>query len=339
MVAVGDGEQAIARIPIERPDIVLADIGMPKRSGYDVAAFVKGRPDLAHIPVLLLAGAFEPVDEARARSRCSATACSSSRSSRSRSSRACASCSTASQAPRSRPSRVFARRRSSRSRACAGAETVRVRSPAAALRERRAAAPTPESKLDDYFQAPRRGARRVLRQRARCSARQRSTPDVGRLCTTARRRRPTLDDAARLARRRGDSAGRRSAPHARRIAGRAVDRSTRSLATRTARPRRAPASPPGAMGGNVDRSTRSTRCSRSSRVSRGPAASRRRLQVARRPSGHRRAGRRGDAPRRRAPRARRGPIELVAQIVSEVAERLIREEIVRIEALQRAVRL
>ena len=66
VVTVGDGEQAIARIPVELPDIVLADIGMPKRSGYDVAAFVKGRPDLSHIPVLLLAGAFEPVDEARA---------------------------------------------------------------------------------------------------------------------------------------------------------------------------------------------------------------------------------------------------------------------------------
>ena len=67
VVTVGDGEQAIARIPIELPDIVLADIGMPKRSGYDVAAFVKGRADLSHIPVLLLAGAFEPVDENRAR--------------------------------------------------------------------------------------------------------------------------------------------------------------------------------------------------------------------------------------------------------------------------------
>jgi CheY-like chemotaxis protein len=66
VVAVNDGEQAIARIPIERPDIVLADIGMPKKGGYDVAAFVKGRADLEHIPVLLLAGAFEPVDQARA---------------------------------------------------------------------------------------------------------------------------------------------------------------------------------------------------------------------------------------------------------------------------------
>jgi CheY-like chemotaxis protein len=67
IVTVGDGEQAIARIPIEKPDIVLADIGMPKRSGYEVAAFVKAHPDLSHIPVLLLAGAFEPVDEARAK--------------------------------------------------------------------------------------------------------------------------------------------------------------------------------------------------------------------------------------------------------------------------------
>jgi CheY-like chemotaxis protein len=66
VLAVGDGEQAIARIQSDRPDIVLADIGMPKRSGYDVAAFVKGDPELRHIPVLLLAGAFEPVDDVRA---------------------------------------------------------------------------------------------------------------------------------------------------------------------------------------------------------------------------------------------------------------------------------
>ena len=67
VIAVSDGEQAIARMQSERPDIVLADIGMPKRDGYEVAAFVKGHKDLANIPVLLLAGAFEPVDEARAR--------------------------------------------------------------------------------------------------------------------------------------------------------------------------------------------------------------------------------------------------------------------------------
>lgn len=67
VLTAGDGEQAIARIQAERPDIVLADIGMPKRNGYEVAAFVKETPGLSHIPVLLLTGAFEPVDEARAR--------------------------------------------------------------------------------------------------------------------------------------------------------------------------------------------------------------------------------------------------------------------------------
>jgi CheY-like chemotaxis protein len=67
VVAVADGTEAIARIRAHPPDIVLADIGMPGQNGYDVAAFVKGRRDLAHIPVVLLAGMFEPADEAKAR--------------------------------------------------------------------------------------------------------------------------------------------------------------------------------------------------------------------------------------------------------------------------------
>lgn len=67
VVAVGDGRHAIDRIGHEPPDIVLADVGMPGCDGYEVAAFVKGRPDLAHIPVLLLTGAFEPVDDNRVR--------------------------------------------------------------------------------------------------------------------------------------------------------------------------------------------------------------------------------------------------------------------------------
>jgi CheY-like chemotaxis protein len=68
VLAVGDGKQAIERLESERPDIVLADVGMPERDGYEVASFIKGHPRFSHIPVLLLTGAFEPVDEARARS-------------------------------------------------------------------------------------------------------------------------------------------------------------------------------------------------------------------------------------------------------------------------------
>jgi CheY-like chemotaxis protein len=66
VTTVSDGEQAIARIREVHPDIVVAAIATPKRSGYDVAAFVKSEPGLASVPVLLLAGAFETVDRVRA---------------------------------------------------------------------------------------------------------------------------------------------------------------------------------------------------------------------------------------------------------------------------------
>ena len=66
VTAVSDGEQAIQRLEAAPPDIVLADIGMPGRNGYEVAQFIKQSPRLAHIPVVLLTGAFEPVDQARA---------------------------------------------------------------------------------------------------------------------------------------------------------------------------------------------------------------------------------------------------------------------------------
>src|SRR5213593_4721192 len=66
VIAVSDGDQAIAQLDAAPPDIVLADIGMPGRNGYEVAQFIKQSPRLAHIPVVLLTGAFEPVDQARA---------------------------------------------------------------------------------------------------------------------------------------------------------------------------------------------------------------------------------------------------------------------------------
>jgi len=66
VIAVGDGDQAIERLEASPPDIVLADIGMPGRNGYEVAQYVKRSPRLSHIPVMLLTGAFEPVDQARA---------------------------------------------------------------------------------------------------------------------------------------------------------------------------------------------------------------------------------------------------------------------------------
>ena len=73
VIAVGDGHAAIARLQADPPpDIVLADVGMPGPDGYEVATFVHQTPRLRHIPVVLLTGAFEPVDQARARTAGSA---------------------------------------------------------------------------------------------------------------------------------------------------------------------------------------------------------------------------------------------------------------------------
>jgi CheY-like chemotaxis protein len=66
VISVSDGDQAIARVEAHPPDIVLVDVAMPGKNGYEVASHIKRSPHLAHIPVVLLTGAFEPVDQHRA---------------------------------------------------------------------------------------------------------------------------------------------------------------------------------------------------------------------------------------------------------------------------------
>ncbi|HXZ11514.1 MAG TPA: response regulator [Candidatus Sulfotelmatobacter sp.] len=67
VVAVGNGEAAVRRIPDASPDLVLADVFMPVRNGYEVCEFVKKDTRFAHVPVILLVGAFDPLDEKEAR--------------------------------------------------------------------------------------------------------------------------------------------------------------------------------------------------------------------------------------------------------------------------------
>ena len=66
VVAVGNGEAAVRKISDLRPDLVLADVFMPVRNGYEVCNYVKQDAALSHIPVILLVGAFDPLDEQEA---------------------------------------------------------------------------------------------------------------------------------------------------------------------------------------------------------------------------------------------------------------------------------
>lgn len=62
-----NGEEALAVINSFRPDIILADVEMPKLNGYQLCEKIKQDPSTQDIPVILLTGAFEPIDEERAK--------------------------------------------------------------------------------------------------------------------------------------------------------------------------------------------------------------------------------------------------------------------------------
>jgi CheY-like chemotaxis protein len=66
VISVGNGELAVRKLADTKPDLVLVDIFMPGRSGYEVCEYIKNNPQFSHIPVLLLVGAFEPFDQTEA---------------------------------------------------------------------------------------------------------------------------------------------------------------------------------------------------------------------------------------------------------------------------------
>ena len=50
----GDGVEALEQARAFRPDLVLLDIMMPRKNGWQVLAELKGDEDLKHIPVVFL---------------------------------------------------------------------------------------------------------------------------------------------------------------------------------------------------------------------------------------------------------------------------------------------
>ena len=66
IVSTDNGDDAVIKARELRPDVILADVVMPGKSGYEVCEAIKQDSTLAHIPVLLLTGTFEAFDESRA---------------------------------------------------------------------------------------------------------------------------------------------------------------------------------------------------------------------------------------------------------------------------------
>jgi DNA-binding response OmpR family regulator len=52
--AASDGEEALEKISSWKPDVVLLDINMPKRNGFEVLREIRGKDELANMQVIML---------------------------------------------------------------------------------------------------------------------------------------------------------------------------------------------------------------------------------------------------------------------------------------------
>lgn len=61
-----DGEEAVAKITAEKPDLILLDLMLPKKDGFGVLEEIKKNPELVNIPVIILSNLGQKSDQDRA---------------------------------------------------------------------------------------------------------------------------------------------------------------------------------------------------------------------------------------------------------------------------------
>ena len=62
-----NGEQALAAVAKQRPDLILMDIQLPVMDGYEATRRIKGNPATKDIPIIVVTSYALSGDEARAR--------------------------------------------------------------------------------------------------------------------------------------------------------------------------------------------------------------------------------------------------------------------------------
>jgi len=68
LLIASDGKSAIEMAKSELPDIVIADVSMPKMNGFELCRVIKAMPETKQIPVILLTGELEEYDPADGKS-------------------------------------------------------------------------------------------------------------------------------------------------------------------------------------------------------------------------------------------------------------------------------
>ena len=62
VITACNGEQALARVTAELPDIILLDVMMPGMDGFEVCRRVKANPKSTHIPIIMVTALDQPTD-------------------------------------------------------------------------------------------------------------------------------------------------------------------------------------------------------------------------------------------------------------------------------------
>lgn len=67
VVTVTDGDSLMLRLTDVEPDLIIAEVSLPKRDGYEICRYVRADPRFAATRVVLTAGALDEMDADRAK--------------------------------------------------------------------------------------------------------------------------------------------------------------------------------------------------------------------------------------------------------------------------------
>ena len=67
VLQAGDGQEALDMAREQHPDLMVLDVNLPRRDGFDVCRLLKDNPDTAAIKVVMLTARGADADRARAR--------------------------------------------------------------------------------------------------------------------------------------------------------------------------------------------------------------------------------------------------------------------------------
>jgi len=65
VITATDGEEALAKIREERPDLIFLDVMMPKKDGYEVCQEVRDSPEMGNPHIIMLTARGQEADQER----------------------------------------------------------------------------------------------------------------------------------------------------------------------------------------------------------------------------------------------------------------------------------